>query len=142
MKRPESRSLAFTLIELLVVLATVAVLALVLIPAHAGTRANVARITCTDNLKRIGWAFRTWAEVHQDRYPMRVANSQGGTSGNLVNQTLAFTHFAVLSNQPRFRSWRVSFHAVATPISGGHGTVSAPDFNCGAVVASHAQTRS
>ena len=44
--------------------------------------------------------------------------------------------------EPRFRSWRVIFHAVVTPICGGSGTASHPVFNCGAVAANHAHTRS
>ena len=47
----------------------------------------------------------------------------------------------LLAFDPKFRSWRVNFHALATPMRGGHGPVSVPDFNGGAVAANHAHTR-
>ncbi len=43
---------------------------------------------------------------------------------------------------PKFRSRRVKFHGVATPICDGIGIPGGRDFNCGAVVANQAQTRS
>ena len=36
-------------------------------------------ITCVNNLKQIGLAFKTWALDHGDQYPFNVSTNQGGT---------------------------------------------------------------
>jgi hypothetical protein len=75
------------------------VLVLMLATANASTKADAARIYCVNNLKQVGLAFRTWAANHSDRYPMRVPRTEGGTSANLDNALLIYTHFMVLSNE-------------------------------------------
>jgi len=100
----KSASQAFTLLELLVVLAILAVLASLLPPALAQSKQKSARLTCANNLKQVGTAFRVWAGNHQDRYPMQVGSVLGGP----FNQTqiigpagAIFTYqiFQVMSNE-------------------------------------------
>jgi len=69
---------AFTLVELAVVLAIVGLLAATLLPVRARTAAGSARITCANNLKQIGVAFKNWAADNSNRFPMTVSSSQGG----------------------------------------------------------------
>jgi hypothetical protein len=44
--------------------------------------------------------------------------------------------------EPKFRSSGLSFHALTASVWRGSGGTAAADFNCGAVVANHAHTRS
>lgn len=98
MNRKSSQLLAFTLTELLVVLAVIAVLIVMLLPAHAMTRADAARIQCVNNLKRISVAFRSWAAVNNNRYPLKVANIEGGTASYINNPAETYRTYSVLSN--------------------------------------------
>ena len=105
MKNIQKQKKAFTLIELLVVIAIIAILAAMLLPALAAAKRKAQRISCVNNQKEVGLAFKIWEGDNSDRYPMAVPSSQGGAqeqikSSGQIGKAEGLTNcFAVMSNE-------------------------------------------
>jgi prepilin-type processing-associated H-X9-DG protein len=108
MQKTTTKATGFTIVELATVIAMIALLASMLLPALARTKASAQRINCTDNLKRISLAFLSWSASHSDLYPMRVPSASGGyanfvgTRSITASQTTSrgvFGDFMVMSNE-------------------------------------------
>ena len=85
--RIDKCSKGFTLVELLVVLASIALLAVTLIPALAGTKPNSLAFQCMNNLRQWGAAMRTMASDNNDI----MARDGTDTSGSYAVFTGATT---------------------------------------------------
>jgi len=99
MKRSQQNPVeAFTLIELLVVVAVVIFLGVVLFPAEPRAKSSAKRINCTNNLKQLGFASKTWEMDHDDKFPMDLSVTNGGTM-ELTESNRLINSFLVISNQ-------------------------------------------
>ena len=83
----------FTLIELAVVIATVAVLAALLLPALAGTRPNTQAMQCMENQRQLILAWQMYAQDNSDilppnDYPYTTVVARDGTVKNWVFGTM------------------------------------------------------
>jgi prepilin-type processing-associated H-X9-DG protein len=89
---------AMTLFEVLIVVAVLMLLVALLLPNLALHNGRAHRVSCVNNLKQAGLAFRIWAGDNNDHFPMAVSITNYGTM-ELVSSGLVFPHFQVMSNE-------------------------------------------
>jgi prepilin-type processing-associated H-X9-DG protein len=83
---------------------TLVILPAMLLPALSQAKARAQRISCVNNMKQIGLAFRVWAIDHEDSFPFNVSTNKGGSlelcspGSDGFDRNAAF-HFRVMSNE-------------------------------------------
>ena len=91
------RNRALTLLEVLVIIFVLIVLAVIVLPANHGNSRSIARrIACQNNLKQLVLSFKIWPSAQDDRYPMQVSVTNGGTM-ELMNTPDAWKVFQAMS---------------------------------------------
>jgi hypothetical protein len=79
-RRPVPSQSGFTRVEMSVILATLALLALIVLPALANNRERTQRVLCVNNLRLAGQAFHQWGTEHSGRLPWRTPWWEGGST--------------------------------------------------------------
>jgi hypothetical protein len=101
MKQTAQQNLsAFTIIETLVVIVVLAVLISMLLPPRR-VHSSLNRISCVNNLKEIGTAYRLWAENNGDLVPPQQIVKKGGWADLLTNAdqgAICWTNYALMAN--------------------------------------------
>jgi prepilin-type processing-associated H-X9-DG protein len=100
--KPNQNAQGFTLVDLMLLIIVIAGLSFLVTymagSAHSRNRAHVVRISCINNLKQVGLAFRTWAGEHQDKLPTQISVTNGGAMEAVMVGDVAAV-FQVMSNE-------------------------------------------
>jgi len=95
---PRFKKNALTMVEIVVVIATIVILAGLILPALNKPRGRSGRINCVSNLKQLGLAMRMFSNDHTDKFPWAVPKVEGG-SLEYAESAEVFRHFMALSNE-------------------------------------------
>ena len=96
----QNRNAAMTLFEVGVIVAIVMILFAVIFPAIIPRNriSHAPGISCMNNLKQVGLAYKLWAGDNNDIYPMGVSVTNGGSMEMVANGNVLAT-FLVMSNE-------------------------------------------
>jgi prepilin-type N-terminal cleavage/methylation domain-containing protein len=93
---------AFNLLELLIALVVIVILAALIMPLPPSPKAKMMRISCVNNLKQIGTAYRIWENDNGDRLPSQQTISNGGWREFLTkaNQgAICWTNYQIMDHE-------------------------------------------
>ena len=116
---------AFTLVEMLAVIFVIVVLIVLFLPALAtsGYGSNRSkRISCVNNLKQTGLAFRIWSGDNDDKFPMEISATNADAM-RLITNGNAYVLWQMMSNE--FSTPKILYcpadadHVTATSFSSG-----------------------
>ena len=99
---PIHKSEAFTLLELTVVIFVVFVVVLFVMSQTHPVHSKAQRISCINNLKQIGTAYRIWANDNVGLFPAEQSVGKGGWREILTNANqgfLCWTNYVLMSNE-------------------------------------------
>jgi prepilin-type N-terminal cleavage/methylation domain-containing protein len=112
-KTLRSTKLGFTLVELLVVIAIIGILVALLLPAVSAAREAARKMSCSNNLKQLGLAIRTYHNTYNSMPPNGMylwsAHSHNGSTwgntshGSQLVKLLPFIEQDPLYHQLNFR---------------------------------------
>jgi len=91
-------NLGMTLVEVVLVVSILAFFAMLLVPMLARPRGCSWTYSCNNNLKQTALAYKVWAGDNNDKFPMQVSVTNGGTL-ELMNTLDAWKTFQVMSNE-------------------------------------------
>ena len=89
---------AFTLVELFVVLGVIALMVALVLPGMASAKQKTMRMQCTNNLKQLTLASRTWA-INGGAAPSAGASTNRLAGLGRITSGEAFRYFQVVSNE-------------------------------------------
>jgi type II secretory pathway pseudopilin PulG len=87
-----------TLIEVLAVVVTLFILAAILLPTGPQIRNKGKRISCVNNLKQTGLAFRIWEGDNDDKFPMEISATNANAT-KLITSGKAYLLWQMMSNE-------------------------------------------
>ncbi len=96
--KPSTKLKGFSQLDLLLILLALAGIVLVIVPGLIRSQSRASRISCTNNVKQVGLAFRIWAGDNSDKYPQQTSVTNGGAM-EWAEQGSAYQVFLVMSNE-------------------------------------------